>query len=1096
MSARIVRTFVAVLVCVTSEATLFARRTASKASRPSASPAQAQKTPASSPDYSKEAAVIEQIREQHWYENDGSSREVQYVRVRIQAEAAVQAWGQLVASYDASTDKIHIDFVRVHKPDGRVVNAGPDAIKDLSSPVERVAPVYTDIRQVHITVPSLSVGDTLEYQLTTQTVHPLIPGQFFLEWNFSKQTITLDESLTVNLPRDRKTKVRTVNGFAAPQIRDQGDRRIYSWHSSFTQRPADSTGKSGSKKKSEPAKFPDVALSTFENWEQVGRWYASLEKPRAAVSDAIRTEAAALVKGQTTDLGKVKAIYDYFAENIRYVSLSFGVGRYQPHLAQEVLASQYGDCKDMATLFQALLAAEGITSYPAMISSGSKIDPDVPSPGQFDHVINVVLVDGKPYWADTTPGSTPFGFLVQSLRDKWALAVSSSKPPSLVRTPENPPFIPVHSFDIEGKIGPLGQLQGHYSLSFSGSAAAEIRDALEQVPESEWRRLAQALVTSMFSKDSTAGDFHFSAPADLSQPLKFDTEYTEPGALDPSQKQVSLPLSGNGFGLPAVDRPGAGSTNPLDLGEIRDDTNRWKFELPPKYHVDLPVPVHVVRDYGEYESSYSLSGSTVTVVRHLILRKAKLPPELYHDYQAFHTTVDNDSNQQVVLTSSAPGYSSKLDGMSAEDLYNAGYKLADEGNFDEAARFLAAAAAKDPNIKNVWTVLGYVYMNDSQDKKAVDAFKTAIAKNPYDTEVHLNLGIAYEHLNRNDDALKEFQKQIEINPLKRDTYSDIAYLYLWMKKYGQAVDAFHTALKFNSDDFSLYVGLGETELGLHQDAAALQSFNTYLAHKPNSTAWNWVAYVLSEHGSHLDKAEDLSQDSIRAMEAQLNAISLDTIDKVSVGRASGIISFWDTMGWIKFQQGDLEAAERYLHPAWVFRDDGVIGDHLGQVYEKEHRRADAIRTFALVLLTSNAPFKTRDRLAALVGKGKVDSEIDAARKDFIAQRTVDLPNAQHLKGAAQFWVLFSSGPKANRSKETAAHAVDVKFISGDAPLGGYADALRHARFPFSFAPGGRTKLVIRGKLTCSSQNSSCAFNIFLPSDTYRMTPASGSDTEQ
>jgi tetratricopeptide (TPR) repeat protein len=295
--------------------------------------------------------------------------------------------------------------------------------------------------------------------------------------------------------------------------------------------------------------------------------------------------------------------------------------------------------------------------------------------------------------------------------------------------------------------------------------------------------------------------------------------------LDPSQKQVSLPLSGNGFGLPAVDRPGAGSTNPLDLGEIRDDTNRWKFELPPKYHVDLPVPVHVVRDYGEYESSYSLSGSTVTVVRHLILRKAKLPPELYHDYQAFRTTVDNDSNQQVVLTSSAPGYSSKLDGMSAEDLYNAGYKLADEGNFDEAARFLAAAAAKDPNIKNVWTVLGYVYMNDSQDKKAVDAFKTAIAKNPYDTEVHLNLGIAYEHLNRNDDALKEFQKQIEINPLKRDTYSDIAYLYLWMKKYGQAVDAFHTALKFNSDDFSLYVGLGETELGLHQDAAALQSFN-------------------------------------------------------------------------------------------------------------------------------------------------------------------------------------------------------------------------------------------------------------------------------
>ena len=34
---------------------------------------------------------------------------------------------------------------------------------------------------------------------------------------------------------------------------------------------------------------------------------------------------------------------------------SFGIGRYQPHAAGEVLRNQYGDCKDKANLFNALL---------------------------------------------------------------------------------------------------------------------------------------------------------------------------------------------------------------------------------------------------------------------------------------------------------------------------------------------------------------------------------------------------------------------------------------------------------------------------------------------------------------------------------------------------------------------------------------------------------------------------------------------------------------------------------------------------------------------------------------------------------------------
>src|SRR5262249_28603579 len=132
---------------------------------------------------------------------------------------------------------------------------------------------------------------------------------------------------------------------------------------------------------------PDVQISTFTDWQQIAHWYAKLQGERAAVDDTIRKMAAEQTRGAKTPSEKARRLYDYVARNIRYVSLSFGVGRLQPHQAAEVLENGYGDCKDKHTLLEALLGAEGIASYPVLINSERKLDLDVPSPAQFDHVI-------------------------------------------------------------------------------------------------------------------------------------------------------------------------------------------------------------------------------------------------------------------------------------------------------------------------------------------------------------------------------------------------------------------------------------------------------------------------------------------------------------------------------------------------------------------------------------------------------------------------------------------------------------------------------------------------------------------------------------
>src|SRR6185437_1907203 len=87
---------------------------------------------------------------------------------------------------------------------------------------------------------------------------------------------------------------------------------------------------------------------------------------------------------------KIQDIYAFVSTKFRYIGIGLGIGRYQPHAAADVLSNDYGDCKDKHTLLAALLAAEGVKAYPAFINSQTKIDPDVPSPAQFDHVITAI----------------------------------------------------------------------------------------------------------------------------------------------------------------------------------------------------------------------------------------------------------------------------------------------------------------------------------------------------------------------------------------------------------------------------------------------------------------------------------------------------------------------------------------------------------------------------------------------------------------------------------------------------------------------------------------------------------------------------------
>src|ERR1700733_2369797 len=194
-----------------------------QATESNSSPAASSK-PEESKRYSQEAFVVEQYRSIYRFENDGTGRKETIARIRVQSEAGVQQWGQSEVGYNSANERVEIPYVRVIKADGSIVKAGDDAVQDLSAPLEQQAPVYTDYRVKHITVPGLRPGEVLEYRLVTVIHTPLAPGEFWTDYDFDKSNIDLDEEVDVDVPARRPLKLKTKAG-VDPKIYEQDGRR-------------------------------------------------------------------------------------------------------------------------------------------------------------------------------------------------------------------------------------------------------------------------------------------------------------------------------------------------------------------------------------------------------------------------------------------------------------------------------------------------------------------------------------------------------------------------------------------------------------------------------------------------------------------------------------------------------------------------------------------------------------------------------------------------------------------------------------------------------------------------------------------------------
>src|SRR5690348_64925 len=120
---------------------LFVYGLLARAQQPAVKPAGALDSPSqSTTDNSKESSIIQSYRTSIRFENDGTLTRQINAQVRLQSEAGIQQYSVIKFGYSADSDEMHIDYVRVRKPDGTLIETPMEDFQDMAADITRAAP--------------------------------------------------------------------------------------------------------------------------------------------------------------------------------------------------------------------------------------------------------------------------------------------------------------------------------------------------------------------------------------------------------------------------------------------------------------------------------------------------------------------------------------------------------------------------------------------------------------------------------------------------------------------------------------------------------------------------------------------------------------------------------------------------------------------------------------------------------------------------------------------------------------------------------------------------------------------------------------------
>ncbi|MBU2986439.1 DUF3857 domain-containing protein [Saccharophagus degradans] len=364
----------------------------------------------------------------HWEQQN-------YYSIRINTLEAARDYGRLAIQYNHYYSNTSLDFARVRSATGKINNLASDAVQ------VRVTgggqDFYSDSSELVFSLPDVSPGSIIEFQYS-QTSNELAFPELFTErampyWFQAKVgndgwrgDYVHNYSLTLNAPSDLTLHTKAFMGFPAKaKTKKANGITTRTWS---INKVAPLYPESWSEDLHKLA--PMLRISTLNNWSAVDAWTWSNVKDKIQPTDELKAIVSSFnLAENATREEKIRAVYSYLQSNIRYVFAHLGRGGYEPHFANEIVANNYGDCKDQTVVGVALLRMLGVHALPALVETASAGRSDTTLVNLiFDHMIIYIPASGNyaPIWMDTTGDRSLYPGMSNYAKGQTALIVDGT----------------------------------------------------------------------------------------------------------------------------------------------------------------------------------------------------------------------------------------------------------------------------------------------------------------------------------------------------------------------------------------------------------------------------------------------------------------------------------------------------------------------------------------------------------------------------------------------------------------------------------------------------------------------------------------------
>ncbi|OJW54734.1 MAG: hypothetical protein BGO55_15285 [Sphingobacteriales bacterium 50-39] len=515
---------------------------------------------------------------------------------------------------------------------------------------------YSDARVYYFSLPFVKKGTSDEVDLEKTTLDP----RYFTTVYFTEEQPIRQKTVEIVVPKWMHVDIKEMN-FAG--------NRIIKAHQSDDKKGVDiytytiSNLAAFIKERNSPGPtyiYPHLLILSKYAELKTGRqqyfnelkdqyaWYRSLVLQVNNDAAVMKAKAAEITKGITGDLDKVKAVYQWVQENIRYIAFENGMAGFRPEKAQDVLSKKYGDCKGMANLTKNLLTALGFDARLCWIGTDHiAYDYSTPSMAVDNHMICALNYKGKIYFLDATESYIGFGQYAQRIQGRQVL-IENGDSYLLQRVPvtgceQNE----VHSkYDLQlngstlsGQVSHVWKGENKEDLLFQANAIHK-----NKLQESILEFLSRGNSNYVISGVKQDGLENRNTDLSFQYKLVYNnaaTVFDNDVYLDPDFRKE--------FGEADIDTASRHKDYLFDCkGDWITETN---IMVPAGYKVqELPTGLDVQRKGYSFSISYKMEGSTLKYRKTIFIKDVHLPRSGFAQWNTDIAQLKKSYLQQITLT--------------------------------------------------------------------------------------------------------------------------------------------------------------------------------------------------------------------------------------------------------------------------------------------------------------------------------------------------------------------------------------------------------------------------------------------------------------